>query len=426
MRSAALQLNLRLQLAAFITFLIACASSAAYGQTFNVLHNFTYGGDGAFPDSTLTLDQAGNLYGEAASGGVHGYGTAYRLFQKNGHWLFATLYSFQGGQDGTSPEVGLTFGPDGRLYGATVFGGGLGGMNCDQQGCGTIFALQPPPTIQFAVSEKWDEDVLYRFTGRDDGGEPEMKPAFDTSGNLYGTAFIGGGQCSGSGCGTVYQLTNRGGTWSFNLIHAFTGGNDGWGPIGGVTLDSIGNAFGVTYMGGDGASCQYGCGTVYEFSPSGSGWTENILYAFMNGSGIYPSGVLLDVSGNLYGSTGFTQNGGSSGGVVFELSPSGGSWIYAELLELASNAGAVNGLAVDNSGNLYGTTSGDDISNYGSVFKLTHTSRGWSYSLLHEFTGGTDGNNPIAPVVIDAEGNVYGVTSMGGTYGYGLVFEIMQ
>lgn len=418
------QQKLAILLAGLPIILIFLNGPPAQAQTYTVLHNFTGGSDGEFPDASLTLDEAGNVYGAAVSGGLYHGGTVYRLAPKNGVWVFSPLYSFQGGQDGANPEGGLTFGSDGRLYGTTIYGGGLGGMLCNAQGCGTIFSVQPPPTFPRSVFESWTEEPLYRFTGGSDGGDPESSPAFDSSGNLYGTAVFGGNGCSGSGCGTVYQLTRNGESWSFNLIHAFTGGNDGNGPSGGVTVNSAGDLFGVTSMGGNGG-CQYGCGTAYEFSPSGSGWSENVLHVFSDGTGVYPSaGVVLDGLGNIYGATQSTQNG-SGGGVVFELSQLDGTWTYTELYTLPSNAGGASGLAIDSAGDLYGTTSGG-TSNYGSVFKLTHTSQGWSYSLLHEFTGGADGQNPIVPVVVNPAGNIYGVTNMGGTYGYGLVFEITQ
>ena len=438
--------ELTLLLGVFAILIFVLDGPAAFAQRYAILHNFTGGSDGAFPDASLTLDEVGNIYGAALSDGIYHAGTIFRLAKsergarqlplrneiqgvdrlatyQNDTWVFSLLYSFQGGQDGAIPEGGLTFGPNGKLYGTTDFGGGLGGLNCYGQGCGTIFSLQAPPVG--SRFHDWTEDILYRFTGGSDGGDPGCKPAFDSSGNLYGTAGIGGNGCSGSGCGTVYQLTKNGQSWSFNLIHAFTGGNDGWGPNGGVTINSSGGLFGVTGMGGNGG-CQYGCGTVYEFSSSGSGWSESILHAFSDGAGVYPSpGVVLADAGNIYGGTLSAQNGGNMGGVVFELSQVNGNWTYTELFTLPSDAGGINGLTMDSAGNLYGTTSGG-VSNYGSVFKLTNSGEGWTYTVLHEFRYGRDGQDPIVPVVVDPDGNIYGVTNMGGAFGYGVVFEIMQ
>ena len=230
------------------------------------------------------------------------------------------------------------------------------------------------------------------------------------------------GTCSG-GCRVVYKLTPTGGGWTESVLYSFDGGSDGASPWAGVTLDEAGNIYGTTASGG-----AFGVGTVYELSPSGSGYTKKILHSFQtqsDGSEPY-AGVVLDRSGNLYGATQFGGSGG--GGTAFELSPSGGSWTYTVIYPFVGSGGGhakgpVGDLAMDNARNLYGTTAGDGAFRYGSVFKLTPGSGGWTYTSLHDFTGGSDGQLPRSNVVFDASGNLYS-TAYGGVDGKGVVFEI--
>ncbi len=139
--------------------------------TFSVLHNFTGGLDGANPEAGLTLDRAGNLYGTAFNGGS-GFGTAFKLANKNGSWLFAPLHSFAGGADGANPTSRIAIASDGSLYGTTS-DAGTGSCNSGQHaGCGTVFHLRPPATFARTPLTPWTETVLYSFTGSSDGGDP--------------------------------------------------------------------------------------------------------------------------------------------------------------------------------------------------------------------------------------------------------------
>ncbi len=244
------------------------------------------------------------------------------------------------------------------------------------------------------------------------------------AGNIYGTTYGGGGGSCPGGCGIVFKLTPAGSGWTESVIYTFAGGADGASPWAGVTFDHAGNLYGTTTAGG-----AFGAGTVYELSPSGGGWTKRTLHSFQlsqtDGSAPF-AGVIFDPSGNLYGAT---QYGGSgSGGTVFELSPSGGSWIFTTLYSFnASGGGRAKGpvanLAIDGAGNLYGTTAGDGVHGAGSVFKLTHAGGSWTYTSLHDFTGGSDGQLPRSNVVFDSSGNLYS-TAYGGVDGKGVVFEI--
>ncbi len=221
---------------------------------------------------------------------------------------------------------------------------------------------------------------------------------------MYVTTTTGGVNFDGN----VVQLTRSGGAWTPTSIYDFNGA-DGSSPYSGVTLDAQGNLYGTTWTGGPNNA-----GTVYRLTPSGSGWTFETLYAFQGGSdGALPvGGLVLDQAGNLYGTT--EQGGSGNGGTVFELSPSGGAWNFAVLHSFTGRYGPLATLAMDPAGNLYGTTFSVGAFSEGSVFKLTRNNGSWSFTDLYDFTGGADGANPVGGVALDRSGNLYGTASAGG------------
>ena len=382
--------------------------------TFAVIHNFTGGTDGSYPNGGLTMDSSGNFYGVSAGGGDSEWGTVYELVPSNGSWTHAVLYSFASGNDGAGPTGPLTLGADGSLYGTTSGGGGPG---CRGAGCGTVFNLK-------MVAGKWTEMILHRFESTD-GRFPGGAVIFDQAGNLYGTAL--------SGYGIVYELTPSNGDWVENILYNFTGGEDGAMDSGtGVMFDKAGNLYGTTTFGGSGFA-----GVVYQLSPLGSGkWQQTVLYSFQRGSGgdELQSGVILDQAGNLYGTTSDGGNGG--GGTAFKLTPGMGNWAYAVMHEFTGSfqGGPRANLVMDTAGNLYGTIAAGGAYGNGTVFKLTPWSGGWTYTSLHDFTGGSDGARPFSSVVLDGNGNLYGTTLDGGTgdggtgycsKGCGVVWEII-
>jgi uncharacterized repeat protein (TIGR03803 family) len=297
------------------------------------------------------------------------------------------------------------FGPDGHLYGTTIGGG--------QYDSGTAFQLTPPLSLCKTAncSGDWTERVLHVFGGGFDGnnlGSADI--AFDPQGNIYGTTLYGGAHYYG----TVYELTHSGNTWTESILYNFLGQLDGRIPSGGVIRDNNGNLFGTTRAGG-----LYDFGTIWELTNvPGVGWVETILYSFQNGSdGEIPSpGLVMDQAGNLYGAA--TLGGSGHGGTVFELSPSGNTWTFNVLYSFftpAGGAGPGAALSLDSAGNLYGTTQNDEAFGFhGSVFKLTKTGNGWTYTSLHDFTGGADGGLPTSSVAIDTDGTLYGTTTIGG------------
>lgn len=400
---------------AILFALSVLATQATYAQTFTVQHNFTDGHDGGSPFAGLTISKAGVLYGTAVYGGV-GNGTVFRLALKNSKWLFSPLYSFAGGSDGANPQARVIIGPDGALYGTTQLGG---------NGHGTVFRLSPPATACKTALCPWTETVLYRFSGGADGDNPLAEVVFDQAGNLYGTTYLGGGGTCNTTypCGVVYKLTRSNGSWTESVLYTFTGGGDGGAPTAGLIFDSAGSLYGTTTVGG-----LHNRGTVFQMTPTGSGWTENVLYSFMGGDGYQPvSGLIFDHQGNLYGTT--IHGGSVNGGVAFELTSSNGIWAETRLYSFGAQDGdglsPYGSLVMDSNGNLYGTTSSGGPGNIGNIFKLTPASGGWTSTVLYNFTDGSTGANPFGGLIFDANGNLYGTTGSGGTDGWGVVFEVM-
>jgi uncharacterized repeat protein (TIGR03803 family) len=393
-----------------LTLAIAMAvlvSQSAQAQTFNVLHSFSGGGDGGTPSAGLTIDRAGNLYGTTEYGAA-GNGTVFRLSHVRSSWILSTLYVFQAVNDGANPTARVVFGPDGGLYGTTSDAGG-------PLGYGTVFELRPPPSACKAISCPWGETDLHSFQGGSDGAGPGYGDlTFDTTGNLYGTTVGGGLQsCGGDTCGVVFKLTKSNGVWTESVAYSFTGGNDGGTPYSGVILDSAGNLYGTAYYGGADST-----GTVYELSPAGSGWTEKTLTDFAAGGGFPLGGLTFDPHGNLFG-TGFvggtafelepsngswtynllyTFNGydgpfgsptfdgagnfygtNATGGAydqgfVFKFSPSNGGWTFTDIYDFTGgNDGGfpVSNVILDPSGNLYGTAYLGGADGEGVVWEIT-------------------------------------------------------
>jgi uncharacterized repeat protein (TIGR03803 family) len=412
----------------FVIGLSAAPSQLAQAQTFQLLHTFTGGLDGASPQAGLTVDRAGNLYGTAYQGGIltcnspWGCGEIYRLKQVGSNWTFSPLYSFTWGTDGKWPASRVVFGPDGALYGSTYEGGS---DQCGGVGCGTVYKVQPPASFCQSVFCQWPETVLYSFNGNSDGYWPWNGGdlLFDQSGNIYGTTPY---TTSGSNVyGVVYKLTRSGSSYTESVLHAFSN-TDGSQPLAGVISDSAGNLYGTTVAGG-----VYGYGTVFELTYNAGAWTETVLHSFTlgNDGGAPYAGLISDQAGNLYGAT--NQGGAQEGGVVFELVPGNGGWTFNVLYNFTTGAcGPMASLTMDASGNLYGATLCGGANHAGSVFKLALANGVWTYTSLHDFNY-TDGDNPWGSVSLDSSGNLYGTTLYGGNYsglcqhdGCGVVWEV--
>jgi len=396
------------------------SAQAQASRSFKVIHNFTGGKDGGYPYAGLVIDRAGNLYGTANLGGD----LAAQCPPVNQGC--GTLFELVRSKAGYSFRVLYAFrggsdgqGPYGRVSigpGGKLYGTTVGGGNqACPGGCGTVFRVSPPENCIGRCPS--DESVLYRFRGGNDAYYPTGDLAFDPMGNIYGTTYLG------ANAGTVYQLTPANGKWTESVLYNFTGQNGtGGNPYSGVVLDSSGNLYGTTLSGGINLA-----GTVFELSPAGSGWQESTLFDFHSKkNGVSPQGgLMLATSGALIGVT--EADGSRDGGTVYKLDRSGSGWKLTTLYGLSGVGGDCGPWAKviqDAAGNLYGTTQGYvPAGDYGMVFQLTHTSTGWKEIVLHRFSGG-DGEVPYSTLVFDSSGKLYGTTNLGGAHGYGVVFEI--
>lgn len=430
-------------LASAISGALALTAVAASAQTLTTLYSFSGGSSGNLPEAGVVADGSGNLYGTTLFGGNvnacvnlspgGGCGLVFKLTRPSssgGAWAANVLYSFSG-SDGEQPTGNLTFDPSGNLFGATT-GGGNGGGSCGS--CGVTFEINPSGA----------ESTLHAFTGGSDGSFPLGGLTIDSSLNLYGTTQSGGA----SSGGTVFELVNSAGNYSTKkVLYSFVDSgmfpnlaDSGYVPAGSLTIDTSGNIFGVTTGGGDmSATCfgAAGCGVVFELVNSSGNYTEKVLYAFQGGADGFQAetGVIEDASGNLFGTTqaggDMSACNGNGCGVVFELVNSSGNYTYKTLYTFTGGADGANplaGLIEDASGNLYGTTvQGGDLDicypvGCGVVFKVAQSG---AETILYTFIPVSDGGYaPISNLIADATGNLYGTTVAGGTGNYGTVFEL--
>jgi uncharacterized repeat protein (TIGR03803 family) len=381
-------------------FLSCCfpALQSAQAQTLKTLYAFTGGADGANPYfGDLVLDAKGNLYGTTLAGGAApGLGVVYAVTPGG---VEKVLYTFSSAS-GCSPTAGLIRDAKGNLYGTT--------QACGPNGFGTVFK----------VSAGHTGTVLYNFTGGNDGGQPLAALLRDAEGNLYGTTNEGGAEgCFGLGCGTVFEVTPDG---TETVLHAFAGGADGENPVAALVRDSEGNLYGTT--GQAGPEC---CGTVFQLTPAG---TENILFGFnfTDGTGPGPNRLVRAADGNIYGTT---SSGGASGdGTIFEIAADGTETTLYNFTGAADGFAPYGGVIRDAKGNLFGTAfqgAGIDCNDAGcgTVYVLTPAG---NFQVLHTFTGGLDGGNPAAGLVMDQVGSLYGTTYNGGAHGFGTVFKLIR
>ncbi len=315
------------------------------------------------------------------------------------------LYGFQAPGDGAVSLAGLIRDHAGNFYGTTADGGATGH--------GTVFKLDTAG----------NETVLHSFSGTD-GANPRAELIRDTAGNLFGTTYFGGA----SNFGTVFKIS-----WSgkFIFLYSFTGGTDGGNPSESLLRDPADNLYGTTLNGGN-LSCPstsnpVGCGVVFKVDPSGK---ETVLHSFDWSDGAFPTGLVAG-DGSFYGTT--TAGGTAGWGTVYKLDRIGSrqeTVLHSFVPSTTSDAGLnpYGRLFRDRKGNLYGTTyfGGNenaciDYNGCGAVFKLDPSG---NLTVLHAFNNYPDGQGPLAGVIRDAKGNLYGTTSGGGSAVFGTVFKI--
>jgi len=387
-----------------LALLLTCASLPTQAQTYKVLHTFAGSPkDGQWPLGVLVRDAAGNLYGTTEDGGsgICGEFSCGTIFMLNKSGNEVGVFSFNE-PDGTFPVAGLFRDSAGSLYGTTLQGG-VHSCENDPPGCGTVFQL----------NKTGNKLRYYSFDGRN-GEAPGSTPVI-LSGSLYGTTYEGGN----INFGTLYKINGLG---KETVLHKFNDG-DGCGPSA-LIADPKGNLYGVTNV----PSC--GSGTLFELDTAGNFTT---LLLFGGVAGAIPQSLIFDSQGNLYGTA---LEGGSNGdGTVFELSSQNGIWSGHALYSFCSLPLCVDGksprgqLVRDNAGNIYGVTADGGASDNGTIFKIDPSG---NETVLHSFTGGSDGGNPFGGLISDASGNLYGAAEVGGDIscpgalqlGCGVVFEL--
>lgn len=398
---------------------LAASSQIAAAQTESVLYAFCslpYCADGTTPDATLVMDSEGNLYGAAAGGNSKSYSGV--LFEVNSKDEQESLvYDFAAIPEGVAPNGALARDASGNLYGTTAGGGHDVGKCTKFYGCGVLYKLSGDT-----------EQVLYTFLGGLDGQEPNGGLILDASGNIYGTTYRGGG--NGARPGVVFEVTSSGVETILHRFAAYKG--DGRLPTAGLVMDSKGNLYGTTSEGGvdgfygPGLECYEQCGTVFEVTAAG---VEKTLYSFRGSrlkDGASPFGsLIMDKKGNLYGTT---YAGGVDGyGTIFELTTAGVEKVLYSFAGQPDAGNPVGRLLLDTKGDLYGTTSFGGKFGVGAVFELSASGK---ETLVYSFTGGADGASPFDGLVMDAAGNLYGTTEIGGNFGTscpegcGVVFKV--
>jgi hypothetical protein len=387
------------------------APAAWAGSRYKVLHTFGSGQDGSVPSGPLLLDSRGYLYGVTRGGpGQYGYGVAFALTpQAHGMWKELILHTFTGGADGAFPDSGLVLDRAGNLHGTVqgdirpdvggvfelsrnatgwvntmLYSGNVGqGIASDKLGnlygemgsgqykYGAIAELSPG-----ASADGWVYTPLYSLSFTDGYALP-APPIWGGKGNLFGTTTFGGitkPPCYDSrGCGIAFEMTpSKDGTWTYHILHRFGSyTSDGLAPYGGLVMDTSGNFYGTTQGGGI-----YGYGTAFKLTFAKGHWKKTAVYDFPDlPNGLPDSTLVLDKAGNLYGAAG----GGKQGcgpytcGFILKLTPqSNGTWKYNVIHKFSGPDGNFPvGVVVDSKGKLFGTTANGGTYNSGVAFEIT-------------------------------------------------------
>ncbi|HLY06897.1 MAG TPA: choice-of-anchor tandem repeat GloVer-containing protein [Rhizomicrobium sp.] len=406
---------------AAVAMLVFAGACQAYTE--KTLYSFCSVGhscrDGSYP-SGLVIDSSGNLFGVTYSGGKHGAGVVFEFEPSTGQ--YSTLHSFcseKGCKDGSQPErVSLVIDINGSLYGTTSSGG-------NKHQAGVVFEL-------VRTDSGWKDVTLYRFcslTNCADGTEPfdglsyagaAAGQLYDGVSPLFGTTLYGG--VAETSVGTVFSLTPQSGskTWGEQALYSFCSQancSDGAAPDTPLFIDSQGDIYGTTPADDYGSN-----GTVFELIKSGTNYTESVLHSFCAQQncidGTDPKGgVTMDAQGNLYGTA--VSGGANTYGLIFELSPDGSQWQFADIADFDGTNGAspLAPLTMDNNGDLFGTTYRGGTNNWGTVFEFNGSVRS-----LYSFCKKCDGTS--VGVVEDSAGNLYGVTSQGGDKDKGTLYKL--
>jgi uncharacterized repeat protein (TIGR03803 family) len=346
--------------------------------TFTLLHSFVATTEGSAPNGGFVKGNDGNFYGMTSADGIYTNGTIFRMTSSG---TVTVLVSFYGARYGNMPQESLLKGKDSAYYGTTSNGG--------TYGYGTIFKTCAGITT-----------TLFSFNRTTTGGTPQGSLIQATDGNFYGTTSDGGT----GGNGTIFKITPAG---TFSVIKNFTAATDGGSPKGSLVQGKDSLLYGTTSTGGTGAG-----GTIFKIKLSGTYTVLRHLVYATDGSA--PEGNLVQGNdGNFYGMT-------SNNAKIFKVSSAG---VFTVIRSFTSADGSypLGGLVKYTDGNFYGMTSSGGTSSAGTIFKLTTAN---VFSVIKHLNGTTDGKTPKGNLLVGADGNLYGMTSIGGTYNAGTIFKV--
>jgi uncharacterized repeat protein (TIGR03803 family) len=344
--------------------------------------------DAQSPNGSLLLGGDGALYGVSYSGGAPNCQCGYVFKLARGTSTTQTIYSFHSMSTGFFPAGALIADKKGNLFGTTIEGGIIGprGSFC----CGTVYELE-------RSGAEYKEHVIYRFRNAKTGTAPYAGVVADRDGALYGTTSDG----------VVFKLTPSGSSYAYSRLYRFRT-KTGNASLAGLALSSKGVVYGT--MPGVGP-CS--CGIAFELVPDGTAYSEKTIYTFNGGADGYdPNEIIASNTGKLFGTT---ASGGlrnpPGNGTVFELTPSGARFTKRTLYRFSGGADGADpvGVTLGLHGVIYGAAFGGGVGR-GTIFALTPRGTTYGERTVHVFGETGDGALPIAPLISDAMGALYGVT----------------
>jgi len=346
---------------------------------FTLLHSFVSTTEGSTPNGGLVKGNDGNFYGVTSLGGIYTGGTAFRMTALGAVTVIA---SFNGAKSGNIPQESLLKGKDSAYYGTTSGGG--------TYGYGTVFKICAGVTT-----------TLYSFNRNTTGGTPLGSLIQATDGNFYGTTSEGGS----GGFGTIFKITPAG---SFSILKHFIGATEGGTPKGSLVQGKDSLLYGMTSAGGTGSG-----GTIFKINLAGTYTVlRNLVYATDGNS---PEGNLAQGNdGNFYGMT-------SNNAKIFKISSAGVFTIIRSFSSTSDGSSPLGGLVKYTDGNFYGMTSSGGTNNAGTIFRLTTAN---VFTVIKYLNGTTDGKAPKGNLLVGSDGNLYGMTNIGGTNNVGTIFKV--
>lgn len=351
------------------------------GGAYTVLHSFIPATTGSTPNGGFSKGADGNLYALTSSGGLYGFGTAFRMSTAG---TVSVLVSFNGARNGNTPVESLVKGRDSALYGTASIGGAFGH--------GTIFKICVGITT-----------TLYSFNRNVTGATPLGSLVQATDGNFYGTTSEGGN----GGAGTIFRITPAG---TFSIIKHFTTSTEGAAPKGALVQGRDSLLYGTTTGGGANAG-----GTIFKISLTGSGYTVLRHLSYATDGSAAEGGLVQGNDGLFYG---MTYNNSK----LFKISSTGVFTLIRTFSSTNDGYSPLGGLVKHPNGNLYGmTSSGGNASFTGTIFQLTPAG---VYTVIKRLNAASDGKNPTGDLLVGSDGALYGMTSAGGTFNAGTIFKV--